>query len=584
MNNVITLLFFLLPLFFPIPIQSFPNLSLSSQNHFINRITRNTTSNHDTEYFEVTQPLPTDDLTPTCSINVLNHTFENNSNSTSNITSRLVNVPYSPPPATCQWSHVVLDFHAQCQGEKQQHDDIAGLWINGVELLRTSISQPNEYGSVVFWNIRKDVTRYSSVLAQNNLTFSLMIENLLNEEFVDVYFVNVSLLFYNGNVIKGESLYPYETPADLIVPVSGGLDESGFWLKIHNESDVQTRNVEISQKSYKAVLEVYVSFHGDDEFWYMNPPDSYITANNLNRSKGNGAYREVLVTVDGNKLVGTVIPFPVIYTKGINPLLWKPVVSFGAFDLPSYDINFTPFLGLLLDNKNHSIGFEIAGGVSFWLVDANLHLWLDQSNVIAIVEYEPPAMEIEHEYEFEGLKGEFEIEVERKTTAIGWIQSSLGFLKTKITEKNTFKNKLKYLDQGTRVTLEQEIKVKTKVKITTDSGHSIGELEIEKVYPLKLNIVNQPGFGKGCGYLMSTSNVVQGRTDRFTSEKISRVLKRNLNCTSSMVVKDNGLVVSGSMENHQNYDYKDEFGCYSRRVEMVGGDVIADQTSSNCVD
>ncbi|MTV28807.1 hypothetical protein FTX61_26030, partial [Nitriliruptoraceae bacterium ZYF776] len=151
---------------------------------------------------------------------------------------------------------VVLDFKAQCKG-KLQHDDIAGVWIGGVELLRTSMAQPNEYG-VAFWNVRKDVTRYSSVITQNNLTFSLMIENLLNEEFLDVYFVNVSLLFYDDNAIKsplsalkGESLYPYETPADLIVPVSGGLDDEGFWFKIHNESDFSQSVVEISQKSYK---------------------------------------------------------------------------------------------------------------------------------------------------------------------------------------------------------------------------------------------------------------------------------------------------------------------------------------------
>ncbi|KAI3699071.1 hypothetical protein L2E82_43086 [Cichorium intybus] len=51
---------------------------------------------------------------------------------------------------------------------------------------------------------------------------------------------------------------------------------------------------------------------------------------------------EVLVTTD-DKLVGVVIPFAVIFTGRINPLFWEHVVSIGAFDLPSSDIDLTHF-------------------------------------------------------------------------------------------------------------------------------------------------------------------------------------------------------------------------------------------------
>ncbi|MFS8018079.1 putative peptide-N(4)-(N-acetyl-beta-glucosaminyl)asparagine amidase [Helianthus anomalus] len=67
-----------------------------------------------------------------------------------------------------------------------------------------------------------------------------------------------------------------------------------------------------------------------------------------------------------------VVPFPMIFTGGINPLFWEPVVSIRAFNLPSFDIDLTPFFGLLLDDKNHSIGIQIADGI-----DANLNLWFD---------------------------------------------------------------------------------------------------------------------------------------------------------------------------------------------------------------
>ncbi|KAJ0718884.1 putative peptide-N(4)-(N-acetyl-beta-glucosaminyl)asparagine amidase [Helianthus annuus] len=595
--NAVNLLL-ILPLFFTITLP-----------HSVNSVKQN--SSNETipqHFFEVTLPLPTDNITPSCSVNLLNHTFTNTTNSSS------VTVNYTTPPDKCHWSVAVLDFKVKYNGEQDTSNGIAGVWINGVELLRTTTPQPSENGS--FWNIRKDVSKYSSIITHHNLTLSVVLQNLMKHDVNGVYNVSVSFLFYSDvkfplslhsgesgshslnrklmsfendikNYIKNcenedklgfdrviKSSYPYDPPADLIIPLSEASDD-GFWFKIHDESEIQTKNVRICPKTYKAVLELYVSFHGDDEFWYMNPPDSYIKSNDLPFTNGKGSYREVLVTIDG-KLAGTVIPFPVIYSGGINPLFWKPVVSIGAFDIPSYDIDLTSYLGLLLDNRNHSIGFQVADGGSFWLVDANMHLWIDDTNVQAIVEYEPPSMEIEHDYEFEGLDGTFETEVERSMSSIRMIQSSKGILKTKVTEEIKFKNKLKFKDDGTRKELEQKIKTKTKVKTTDTKGHSVGEIVIEKTYPLKITIAN----GRGSSRVNTT--VVQGRSVSFSDEvaSISRVLNHDLNCTGWIMAKGN----SGFAENHQSYSYDDgEGGCYSRTVDVVKGDVIADETTSNCV-
>lgn len=288
----------------------------------------------------------------------------------------------------------MLEFKAECKGK--QHDRVAGVWIDGVEILRTSTAQSNEEG--IIWNIRKDVSKYSSVITQHNQKLSVTLQNLVDDEFNGFYFVNIIFLFYYDKVITlplsreleaqsfnrklisvtnsgnedelgldrvMKSLYPYDMPADLIIPISGSCDD-GFWFRIDDEMDVRTKKVRVSPKTYKAMLELYVSFHGDDEFWYMNPPDAYVKANNLTKEKAKGAYHEVLVAIDGN-LVGTVIPFPVIYSGGINPLLWKPVVSIGAFDLPCYDIDFTPFLGLLWIIRSVRLGFKLLVVIHFGL-------------------------------------------------------------------------------------------------------------------------------------------------------------------------------------------------------------------------
>lgn len=605
MKIMVLLLF--LPLFFAIPIES-SLMSSSSQPHFV-RSTRNISGNKMSaaapqQYFEVTHPLPSDDITPACSVSVLNHSFGYTYGSPP------VSVDYTPPPATCEWSLAVLEFRAECKGE--QYDRIAGVWIDGVELLRTSTAQPTEDG--IFWSVRKDVTRYSSIITKPNLTLAMMLENIVNDEFTGVYHVNISILFYSDKVarvplsiIPGESgartlnrklisvkthgnvdqldinrvlnpLYPYDKPADLVIPISGALDE-GVWFRFQDEFHVQTTNVQISQETYKAVLELYVSFHGDDEFWYMNPPDSYVETNHLTTGRAHGAYREVLVTIDG-QLAGAVIPFPVIFTGGINPLFWEPVVSIGAFDLPSYDIDLTPFLGLLLDNKKHSIGLQVADGISFWLIDANLHLWLDHSNVNAeMLKYKFPSMEIQRVSEFVSLDGKFEIDGERSSKASALVHSSYGILKTKVTEKAKFKSKLKL--EGTMKELKQRIKKTTKIKITDEIGQVIVNLEVKINYPLKISIDTQPGLDKGTSLM--TTKVEQKRSDRFFyGVNNSRVLSHKQNCTGLMVVKGNS-VLSGSSDNRQIYNYQDEFGCYSRNVTVVDGDVVADRTLTTCV-
>ncbi|XP_076901516.1 peptide-N4-(N-acetyl-beta-glucosaminyl)asparagine amidase A-like [Bidens hawaiensis] len=578
--NAIKLLVFL-PLLLTVTFQSSLKPPLSPSSSVNQNSTNDTNEAPLQQYLELTLPLPTNNITPACSTSILNHTFTNTTS---------VNVNYTPPPDTCEWSVFFLEFRVACKGE--QHDNgIAGVWIGGIELLRTSTAQPTYNG--VFWNVRKDVTRYYSVITQHNLTLSVFFQSLVeNHEFNVVYNVSVSFLFYSDTAEahspsrKLISVKNYEndgnTPADVIIPISGGVND-GFWFRIHDESDTRTKDVQISSKAYKAVLELYVSFHGDDEFWYMNPPDLYIKANDLPITSGKGSYREVLVTIDG-KLVGTVIPFPVIFPGGINPLFWKPVVSIGAFDLPSYDIDLTSYLGLFSDCHNHSIGIRISNGISFWLVDANLHVWLDNSNVQAIMEYEPPSMEIEHKYEFEGLDGEFKTEVERSTSSTRLVQSSKGVLKTKVTEEIKFTNKLKFKEYGTRKELEQKIKTKTKVKITDNKGHSVGETVIEKTYPLKITVAARLGSSKG-GWLVNTT-VIQGRNEKFTNEigSVSRVLNHDLNCTGWMMLVKGNPIISGFTENHQNYSYMDVLkGCYSRKVDVVEGDVIADETTSICV-
>ncbi|KAJ6718093.1 PEPTIDE-N4-(N-ACETYL-BETA-GLUCOSAMINYL)ASPARAGINE AMIDASE A PROTEIN [Salix purpurea] len=448
------------------------------------------------EYFELTHPLPSDRLT-------------------------LIMRAPGHQPFICQYNQQTSLLHPILPTTRLSP-------LRGPTLPSNSTSNPKgtntiaspPYGSVapsssapallsrankgIFWNVRKDITKYSSLLVQNYLKFTLMLENIVNDIYTGVYHVNVTLYFYKDNAVevplafKNQNLIApvlqlplfgdksmYDPPADLIIPISAPDSSKGYWFIIESELDVKFDKVRVPLNTRKVVLELYVSFHGNDEFWYSNPSNSYIRMNNLSTPRGNGAFREVFVTIDG-KLVGSEMPFPVIFTGGINPLFWEPVVAIGAFNLPSYDFDLTPFLGMLLDGKDHVFGIGVTDGIGYWLVDANLHVWLDTAstvveakNVVNIC----PASQISRSEQYQSLDGSFEIKAEKFTRLEGWVRSSSGNLTTSITQEVRLRSSIRFRKNGTYKAVKQNIKVRREAKVLNDMGGLVSRVIVRGRYP-----------------------------------------------------------------------------------------------------
>jgi hypothetical protein len=79
-------------------------------------------------------------------------------------------------------------------------------------------------------------------------------------------------------------------------------------------------------------------------------------------------------------LAGSVFPFPVIYTGGVNPLLWRPLTGILSFDIPPYRFDLTPFAGLFNNGQTHNITITISGDnkQGFWYLDGAFVLYNDQ--------------------------------------------------------------------------------------------------------------------------------------------------------------------------------------------------------------
>ncbi|KAI3877194.1 hypothetical protein MKX03_015031 [Papaver bracteatum] len=581
---------------------TFINISSSLINYpdrYIKSLTNPQSPNTTTEYTQVTTPSPPNPINPNCSILVLQNDFNNT----------LGSPPYSTlysPPSNCSgsWNKIYLEYSVSCDGK--QYDRISGVWLNGVEILRTSTAQPNP-SELSFWRVRKDVTKYSSLFKQTNLTLSVMLENLVNHEFTGIYHVNISLLYYqdqdviNVQPVERIQVQPLklsrklgglsdntynagETTADLILPVSGSGVGDGHWFWIQNELDIHSKTIQIPQNTKKAVLEIYVSSHGNDEFWYSNPPNSYIEQNNLTTQRGNGAFRQVFATVDG-VTVGSVTPFPVIYTGGINPLFWEPVVSIGAFNFPTYDLDLTPFLGFLLDGKNHSLGLGVTDCISFWLVSANLHLWLDHGSDIVqaqSVSFLTPPIEFKIKSKADGLDGKFKIKGKREIEYSGWVNSSTGNFTTRVTEKFKFKNKIKIKNYGQENQVKQKIKVKTEIIVENEIGQEISKLSISRKYPLKIKISTLPGADKDT--FLSITNVSHSLEETYTSrssssnEGVEISVENSQDSGGWMVVKDHSVIL-GTGSTTQTYSYQDQNGHYYRVVSAANGKILQDNST-----
>ncbi|PHT61275.1 hypothetical protein T459_34877 [Capsicum annuum] len=264
-----------------------------------------------------------------------------------------------------------------------QYDRITAVWLDDANFFRTSTAAPTI--NDVLWTVTKDVTRYSSLLVMGNISLSVMLENLVDNVYTGVYHVNVTFLYYDID--------------DMCVPLSSRMNRKlrlvmkvkGFWFRIQSNLELHGKSVIIPKNTYKVVMEISVSFHGYDKFWYLHPPDSYIRAINLTRQRGHRAYREVLLNIDEN-LLGTVVPFPIIYP-----------------------------------DKQCTGDFEVQA---------------------KIIDSGTPDLEMEQPSSFEGLDRSCEVETKRKSQYYGWVKSSVGNLTTTVSRELKLKNKIKFYEKG----------------------------------------------------------------------------------------------------------------------------------------
>ncbi|KAB1216485.1 Peptide-N4-(N-acetyl-beta-glucosaminyl)asparagine amidase A [Morella rubra] len=534
-----------------------------------------------TLYFEVTKPIKLPNTKP-CSYKILQHDF---------------GYTYSKPPVLANYtppshcpfqnfSKIVLEWNATCKG--RQYDRIFGVWLGGVELLRSCTAEPRAAGIV--WSVEKDITRYYSLLMKNQ-TLAVYLGNVVDSTYTGVYHVRITIHFYPSeeelNIYgsnSDNSASRYHSPADLILPFSRNLPlNDGLWFEIENFTDVASKEFSVPQNAYRALLEVYVSFHENDEFWYGNLPNDYIEANNLTDTPGNGPFREVVVTLDG-EVVGAISPFTVVYTGGINPLLWRPITGIGSFNLPSYNIEITPFLGMILDGKDHVFRFSVTNALNVWYVDANLHLWLDKKSTKIegeLLKHISLPLALSEVSNFTGLDGSFLTDARRSVSSSGWVKSSLGNITTNWIQNFHYSNSMQMESNGNLQIVNQIIHFNDIVEAKMSSS-SIYSTKSHKKFTFYFSYEE---LDQGNGTYFSQEKVTLGFNERDSTaiglELSKSSLKNVQNAQGHMAVKNN-LVVSGLGSTQQVYKYDGSHFCYVRNVSSSNYTMLYDEVGNTC--
>lgn len=148
----------------------------------------------------------------------------------------------------------------------------------------------------------------------------------------------------------------------------------------------------------RAIFSVSATGQANEEFWWSNVLQSAVSTYNASANQslfGYSPFREVQVLIDG-QLAGVQWPFPVIFTGGVVPSFWTPMVGIDAFDLKEGEIDISPWLGVLCDGKPHNfsmnvVGLDDDGGRSArlsssvgnnWQLTGKIFIWLDKTGSV----------------------------------------------------------------------------------------------------------------------------------------------------------------------------------------------------------
>lgn len=259
------------------------------------------------------------------------------------------------------WSKIVLKWDAVMIGPN--FDRFYAVFIDDVEIFRGTTPQQ------AVWTVNKDVTIYSSLL-KGTVKVDVVLPNWVLPKFglTGRFFVNLTFFFYPPPEGEQAPRVP-----DIIIPATPLPNPPSFMTPpalLHHVAGTSAVNLTIPEDAEKVVIQVYATGHALDEAWYFWPGPKV-------GGFSTRPVRLINLFVD-ELLVGTIAPFPYVYTGGWNPFLWLVTPGAKTFNIPAYFIDITPFLGGI--RGTHVLSLNITNGLPRWFI--SVAVLVQRGNII----------------------------------------------------------------------------------------------------------------------------------------------------------------------------------------------------------
>ena len=479
------------------------------------------------------------------------------------------------PNCTGPYSKIVLtgDFTVTAG---RQYDRTAELYIGGANVFFGTTAEPRATLSPS-WHIERDITDLSALLASAQ-SGSATIYNIVNSTYTGIIYGTVQLQFY--------PVSPQAPPAkvpDTVVPLSAnGADQY-----LYTSADQLTQTVSLPKNIERAYLDVIAQSQSQDEFWYTNAPNDVATEL---EEYGNTGFREVEVSLDG-KPAGLAPVYPWIYTGGVDPYLWEPIVGVQTLNFKPYRVDLTPFAGVLSDGKQHTVAVSVFNADSYFDVTAALLLYLDHgtSQVTGAVTKNtlttapnPQVIENLKTDEYGNTTGSVLVDSLRSFSLAGYVNTSHGRVETTVDESANFGNYQTY--KISEYEYVQSIDQINGTYSVTHNKEGFLDLETDQLflYPFTLSYdytQNTDGSYVQVAQAMQRNlDTEQKKLDGFTLYTSSADETVNTNDTLSV-----GATTTHVGSSTANYQGSDSLGhCYSRSLASANGVLTSYTDGSAC--
>ncbi|GGB29648.1 hypothetical protein GCM10011492_20080 [Flexivirga endophytica] len=509
------------------------------------------------------QPGVTRPDTAHCTVTLADHFMSNAPDLSPQLYSGTVRVP---DKCKGKWSKVVLDSTTSVTG--RQYDRSGELEIGGVPVWFGTTQEPNGAKPTTF-SFAKDITEFSS-LFKTPQPFSGGYTNYMSDVYTGNYDQTVTITFY-----LADRNHPAPNVPDKVVgvPVADLTPDS---------RTASATLSDLPRNITRARLETTLKGNGCDEQWFTAVPDEVAAKFPGAGLCAAGAYREAKVSVDGTP-AGAVGTFPHIYSGGIVPTLWRPVVAIDTLDMRTESLDLTPFAGQLVDGKQHSISFGINPIGDTWNVRAALFLWTDHDRTQtsgALTTNSVEASPTTSTTAGDPVDGtvEYSETVRRSDTLSGYVDTSAGRIVTTVNTSRNWSNSGSIGDGGMVQHITQTDAMNT--RSVSRIGHRVvRDSSLWESYPITV------GFS-AADYVDDQNFSLNGTVDM--TQRVSRLVRDgqqierrgwDWNVTSyGVLARKDGTTSESDGHSTTSYTGTDDSGRpYWHRITTNHGQVVTDR-------